>query len=128
MTVMRKLLIWSPAILFFAIIAATLLQQLEWFDSYTAELTITNRSADEISQLRVSLYDTACEVKRLGPGESSLCILRVDADAHYSIAWLEASATAYTEQAGYVTNGFDFRHQLDFLGAGRIDFKFVENN
>ena len=125
---MRKFLLWSPAILFFAIVGATLLGHFGWLGNYSASLKMTNRTTAEIERIEVSLYQAACEVSHLEPGQSSICVLQIKSDAHYKIAWVEMNSTAYSEQAGYVTHGFDFSHELDFLGQGKIDFRLVESH
>ena len=125
---MRKFLLWSPAILFCAIVGVTLLGQFGWLENYSASLKMTNRSTAEIERIEVSLYQAACQVTRLEPGQSSVCILQIQSDAHYKIAWMEPNSSAYSERAGYVTHGFNFSHELDFLGQGKIDFRLVESH
>lgn len=122
----RRLLVWSPLILFTAIVTILLLKGPGGLANHSASLRITNNSGVEITAIVTSLDDSVCAIERLAPGESGQCRFRVDADSHYEIAWTEAQATAFSERAGYVTSGFDLRHQLEFLGGGRIDFKFEE--
>jgi hypothetical protein len=125
---MRKILLWSPAILFFGIIATTLMAKLGWLGPNSAHLKMTNRSATEISNISVSLYTTACRIEHLATTQSAVCKLAIGSDSHYSISWTESNASSYQERAGYVTHGLDFNHQLNFLGEGKIDFSVRENH
>jgi len=123
----RKLLLWSPLILFLGITVTLLLVNLGWLGHDSASLQISNRSAAEMSQIEVTIHDTPCLIARLGPGESGMCRLPIESDSHFSISWIESGTTAYSEQAGYVTPGFNFVYQLDFLGEGKISFKLDES-
>jgi hypothetical protein len=124
---MRKFLTWAPAILFLGIIGVVLLSEYGLLGNNTASLKITNRTATDITDIRISIYDQPCEFKRLPTGESNLCELPIESDGHYTITWSESNSADYREQAGYVTHGFDFNHEIVFLGAGAIDFKVVES-
>jgi hypothetical protein len=107
--------------------ATLLLVKFGWLGHDSASLQISNRSAAEMSEITVAIHDTPCLIKRLGPGESGLCKLVIESDSHFSISWIESGTTAYTEQAGYVTPGFDFVYRLDFLGEGKIGFSLDES-
>ena len=124
---MRKLLHWSPAILFAAIVGVVLAGKLGWFGYNTARLKLVNQSATDITEIRVSLYQQPCLIKRLAAGKSSVCRLPVKSDTHYTISWNEPDSGDFEEKAGYVTDGFDFNFQLEFLGDGQIDFKIPES-
>ena len=121
---MRKLLLWSPLLLFAGIVAATLLGGSGWFSSHSATLQISNRSSATISDISVSLDQASCQIERLQPAASGQCEFRVEADAHYRLSWVEQDARRYQEHAGYVTPGFNFKHAVEFLGDGNIAFKF----
>lgn len=123
---MRKLLLWSPPILVLGIVAGVLLVNLGGFGSSSASLKLTNRSATEISDISVSLYTRACTIERLQPAQSAVCNLAIESDAYYSITWTESQHADFEERAGYVTNGFDFSHELTFLGDGKIEFSLRE--
>jgi hypothetical protein len=125
---MRKLLLWSPLILFLGIVLTTLLRNLGWIGNNTASLNMSNKSAVEINEVKVTIDDTPCLVKRLEPGASGSCVLSIESDSHFNISWVESGTTVYSEQAGYVTPGFDFVFQLDFLGEGKIGFALDESS
>ena len=122
---MRKFILWGPALIFLVVISAIVLQEFG-LGANSARLEITNRSAIEITDIRVSIYAKRCEFERLRPGDSVVCDLAIETDGNYTITWSEASAGNFSEQAGYVTHGFDFNYELDFLGDGKIDFDFSE--
>ena len=124
---MRKLLLWSPLGLFLVIVATVLLVNLGWLGHNSASLQISNRSSVEMSEITVTIHDTPCLIKRLAPGASGSCKLAIESDSHFSISWIESGTTAYKEQAGYVTPGFDYVYQLDFLGDGKIAFNLEQS-
>jgi len=119
---MRKYLLWSPVLPFIGIIVALSMGELGWFGHNSASLQLSNRSGTEIRNISVSLYATACTIERLEAAQSAVCKLAIGADAHYTITWTEAGNGSFEERAGYVTDGFDFSHELTFLGDGKIDF------
>jgi hypothetical protein len=125
---LRKLLLWSPLILFLGIIVTVLLVNLGWLGNNSASLNMINKSGVEINEITVTIHDTPCLVKRLGPGASGSCVFPIESDSHFSISWVESGTTGYSEQAGYVTPGFDFIYQLDFLGEGKIGFELDESS
>ena len=124
---MRKLLLWSPPLFFLVILATLLLVKFGWPGHDSASLKISNRSAAEMSEIRVTIHDTPCLIKRLAPGASASCKLAIESDSHFSISWIESGTRTYTEQAGYVTPGFDYVYQLDFLGEGKIGFDLEQS-
>ena len=125
---LRKFLIWSPIILFGAIVAGLLARQSGWLPGDSAMLTLTNRSDGAIEKIEVSIRHNPCRIARLEAGQSAACLLPIRHETHYTIDWTEAGSEAYREQAGYVTHGFDFVFELDFLGQGQIDFRLVESH
>jgi len=125
---LRKLLLWSPLILFLGIIVTVLLVNLGWLGNNSASLNMINKSGVEINEITVTIHDTPCLVKRLGPGASGSCVFPIESDSHFSISWVEAGITGYSEQAGYVSPGFDYAYQLDFLGKGKIGFTLDESD
>lgn len=124
---MRKLLMWSPLILFLGIMTTLLLVNLGWLGHDSASLRISNRSAAEMSEITVAIHDTPCLIERLEPGASASCNLAIESDSHFSISWIESGTRTYTEQAGYVTPGFDYVYHLDFLGEGKIGFELEQS-
>jgi hypothetical protein len=119
---MRKFLLWSPVLPFIGIIAALAVGELGWPGHSSASLQLTNRSGTEISNISVSLYQAACTIERLQAAHSAVCELAIKAEAHYTITWTEAGNGSFEERAGYVADGFDYSHELTFLGDGKIDF------
>ncbi len=118
---------WAPAALFLGIIAVVLLGQYGLFGHNSASLKMTNMGAIELKKIRVELHWETCKVARLAPGETSLCDFQIAADAHYVVSWTESESGDHEEQLGYVTPGFDFVHELQFLGADNVAFKTMEN-
>ena len=118
---------WAPAALFLGIIAVVLLGQFGLFGHNSASLKMTNMSTIGLKNIKVELHSETCKVARLGPGESSLCDFQIAADAHYVVSWTESESDDHEEKLGYVTPGFDFIHELQFLGAGKVAFKTREN-
>jgi hypothetical protein len=124
----RKFLLWSPVLPFIGIIAAVSMGELGWLGHNSASLQLTNQSGTEISNISVSLYQTACTIERLEAAQSTVCELVIEADAHYTITWTEPGTGSFEERAGYVTDGFDFSHELTFLGEGKIDFSLQDTD
>jgi hypothetical protein len=122
----KRLLPWGSAILLAGIGGYIVVAQLGLTGANEASLKVSNQSSAEITQISVVLYEKPCQIERLGPAESALCTFRIESDAHYRISWMEANASSYQEAAGYVTQGFDFRHALRFLGAGIISFSELQ--
>jgi hypothetical protein len=118
---------WAPAALFLGIIAVVLLGQYDLFGHNSASLKMTNMGTIGLKNIKVELHRETCKVARLNPGESSLCDFKIAADAHYVVSWAESESDDHQEQLGYVTPGFDFIHELQFLGAGNVAFKTREN-
>ena len=118
---------WAPAVLFLGIIAVVLLGQYDLFGHNSARLKMTNMSAIGLKNIKVELHSETCKVARLDPGESSLCDFQIAADAHYVVSWTESESDDHEEKLGYVTPGFDFIHELQFLGAGKVAFRTREN-
>jgi len=69
----RKLLLWSPVLPFVGIIAAISMGELGWLGHNSASLQLVNRSGTEISNISVSLYQTACTIERLEAAQSAVC-------------------------------------------------------
>ena len=118
---------WAPAALFLGIIAVVLLGQYGLFGHNSASLKMTNVGTIELKKIRVELHGETCKVAHLAPGESSLCDFQIAADAHYVVSWTESESDDHEEKLGYVTPGFDFVHELQFLGADNVAFKTMEN-
>ena len=123
----RKLFLWGPAIIFLGILGVSFFGQLGWFGYNEASLKITNLTPIDLTEIKVVLYEKPCEVKRLNSGENAVCSFLIKADSHYKISWRESITDIYTEEAGYVTHGFDFRHELQFMGNGKVNFKIDES-
>jgi len=123
----NKIVRWGPAILFFGILLAVFLDQFGLFGKNTVSLTVTNHTPTDISEIVVVLYKDPCVIQRLTPGKSSVCSFEIEADSHYKISWKESDVNSHMEEVGYVTHGFNFKHELEFLGEGKVNFKNNEN-
>ena len=123
----RKILLWGIVIIFLGILGVTSLGQYGLLGYSEASLKISNLASIELTEIRVILYEKPCEIKRLKSGGKSVCTFKIEADSHYKISWKELSTDIYEEEVGYVTNGFEFKHELQFLGNGKVDFKVDED-
>ncbi len=123
----RKVILWAPAIIFLGIVLVAYLSQYNFFGGNTATLSIKNLMPSDVLEIRVILYEEPCVIKNLKAGESTHCTCQVESDSHYKISWKESSQDIYKEEAGYVTHGFDFEHELEFLGNGIVKFKIKEH-
>ena len=122
----NKLLRWGPAIIFVGIICLVLFDQLGLFGDNRAQLKITNLAAIDLAEIQVQLHEEQCRIEHMNPGQSSLCSFAITADAHYAVSWKEADSIIYQEAVGYVTPGFDFSHELKFLGNGKVNFEVID--
>jgi hypothetical protein len=119
----KNLFLWSPVIIFLGISGVALFGPYGLFGYNEARLKMINLAAADLTEIKVVLYKEPCEVKRLVSGDSSVCSFQIKADSHYRITWKELNTGIYREEVGYVTHGFDFKHELQFLGNGKVNFK-----
>ena len=122
----KKIFLWVPAVIFLGIVLVAYLGQYNFFGKNTATLSIKNLTPSDVLEIRVILYEDPCIIRNLKPGESENCTFQIESDSHYKISWIESSEDIYMEEAGYVTHGFNFEHELDFLGNGSIKFNIKE--
>ena len=123
----KKLISWAPTIIFFTALAGISAWQAGAFGDFTATLKITNLTSTDISEIVVTLYEKPCLIHSLSSKESSVCIFPINTDSHYKISWQVSDADIFSEDIGYVTNGFDSKHELTFLSDGKINIKTNEN-
>lgn len=122
----RTLFLWLPALIFTAIILFVFLNLSGVFGNNTAHLTVSNRSASELTDIRIYLYEVPCLIPRLLPGEQSLCEFSISRDGHYTIQWKGSERKAHHEEIGYVTGGPDIRQVLSLGNDGKADLRHLE--
>ena len=111
---------------FLVLVVLYVTMRLNLMGAQTAILTLSNHSNNPIVELSVKLYDEPCVVERLAVGKSVACSFSIEQDSHYQLSWQETGSSRFSENFGYVTAGYDFRHRIIFLGAGEVAFK-IEN-
>jgi len=117
---------WGFGIVFVAIVALFLALRLNVFGGGTAYLMLTNKSASDIFDIEVVLNQEPCIVQRLDHQASTACTFQIKFESHYKISWRDSYLKTYKNEFGYVTDGFDFKHELIFLGDDEVRFKVHE--
>lgn len=73
---------------------------------------LSNRAKEPISRSIVTVCGQTIELKNIQPTKSVLGFYGVTSDSHYEIGIEFQSGKRLRKEMGYVTNGFDFYHEI----------------
>lgn len=81
-------------------------------DSYKGSFLLRNNSKESIARVQVLVCGQTIELKEIQPGKSRTGVYKVRSDSHYDVRVEFDSGRKLQKEVGYVTNGFDFHHEI----------------
>lgn len=79
---------------------------------HQGKVTVLNRSAEQISELKISIAGQTMAFDNLEPSGTRTATYKVKADDHFQISGAFKSGKKIQKEDGYVTNGMDFEHEI----------------
>lgn len=74
--------------------------------------SLVNKAKEPIARASVVICGQSIELKDIQPGKSASGSYDVKSDSHYAIKVEFQSGKKLQKEAGYVTNGMDFQHEI----------------
>lgn len=81
-------------------------------DSNKGSFLLRNNSKYSIARVQVLVCGQMIELKEIQVGKSRTGVYKVRSDSHYDVRVEFDSGKKLQKEVGYVTNGFDFNHEI----------------
>ena len=77
------------------------------------KFNVVNKATEPIDQLEISICGQTSKFSNLKPGDVVSGSYGVKADSHFTIVGQFKSGKKINKEDGYVTNGFDYSHEIE---------------
>ena len=80
---------------------------------YEGKFSLVNKSSEPVDHVEVSICGQKSQFSNLKPGETVTGSYAVKGDSHFTIVGQFKSGKKINKEDGYVTNGFDYNHEIE---------------